>query len=192
MAVACALLFGYGGSQGWWRVEGLTATRPWHEVNLFPYGDRVDPNPGEAGSTIGWLVLLPCAVAWLWAPFGGHLGRIMTVIVFAYACYLIAADLPTFSADGEPPGVARDRAVLDALLHRDGWEWHGLEGTRLTDRIGGRVVGDLDIVALRERVQPGATLSLAAAVGGLTVGTVSLLMRFVSNTSMRQAPTAPG
>ena len=70
--------------------------------------------------------------------------------------------------------------MLDALLNRAGWEWHGWEGTRSVDRIGGRVVGDLDIIELRERVQPGATLSLAAAIGGIAVSAGSLLWRFVS------------
>jgi hypothetical protein len=46
---------------------------------------------------------------------------------------------------------------------------------RSVDRIGDRAVGELGIVALRERVEPGASISLLAAVGGFTVSTISRL-----------------
>lgn len=167
VAGLCVLLFVSGGLIGWWRVEGRTATGSWGPVTV--YGEYLDgnPPPGDAAVVFGMTWLLPCAVAWVWAPFGGHVGRLATVAAFGLAL-LLTTQFPAPQADGAMP---------DALLGQDGWEWHGLDGTRPLPSL---TVAEPGTVAFRERVQPGVLVSFVAAAGGLAMGAGSLLGWLVS------------
>ena len=179
VALLCAVSYMYGGASGWLLIEGREANGPWRTLLLHGSDiDYVARYPEAIEAHVIFAYMLPAIVLWLWAPLGGHVGRLLTL-----ACVVILLGFVTSDAIGR----SGDRAVVDALLERNGWARDGLGAGRplindAVEIIEGSVEGVYDVgvandglVTVRERVLPGAAVSLIAAVGGLTVSTGSLL-----------------